>query len=68
MRGMHMNPDFYTDPETFNPERFLHDPRTMTASANGNINNRDHFNFGFGRYIQKRYMPWMTDRLALSFL
>ncbi|KAI8333092.1 cytochrome P450 [Chlamydoabsidia padenii] len=51
MKGMHMNPEFYPDPETFKPERYLDNTRTMSASANGNVNNRDHFNFGFGRRI-----------------
>jgi cytochrome P450 len=49
MKGMHMNPDVYDDPETFKPERFMDRTRTMYASANGNVDKRDHYNFGFGR-------------------
>ncbi|KAI8075987.1 cytochrome P450 [Halteromyces radiatus] len=51
MFGMHMNPDIYSDPEIFKPERFLNNTRTMSSSANGNINQRDHFIFGWGRRI-----------------
>ncbi|KAI8100206.1 cytochrome P450 [Halteromyces radiatus] len=49
--GMHMNPDVYPDPETFKPERFLNNTRTMTSSANGDVNQRDHFIFGWGRRV-----------------
>ncbi|KAI8100203.1 cytochrome P450 [Halteromyces radiatus] len=49
MFGMHMNSDIYSDPEIFKPERFLNNIRTMSSAANGNVNQRDHFNFGWGR-------------------
>lgn len=49
MGSMHKNPDFYADPERFYPERFMNNPRTMQAAANGKIEERDHFNFGWGR-------------------
>ncbi|KAI8100201.1 cytochrome P450 [Halteromyces radiatus] len=51
MVGLHMNSDIYSDPETFKPERFLNNTRTMSSSANGNVNQRDLFIFGWGRRI-----------------
>lgn len=41
--------NMYTDPHTFNPDRFLDNPKTMLALANGKLEERDQFNFGFGR-------------------
>ncbi|KAI9488450.1 cytochrome P450 [Zychaea mexicana] len=51
MTTMHMNPDKYTEPESFKPERFLQNTETMYASANQRVANRDHFNFGWGRRV-----------------
>ncbi|KAI8090421.1 cytochrome P450 [Thamnidium elegans] len=51
MSSMHMNPNFYSEPEKFNPARFLNNTKTMQSSANGKIEERDHFNFGWGRRI-----------------
>ncbi|KAI8391167.1 cytochrome P450 [Radiomyces spectabilis] len=51
MHGMHLNPDIYPQPEMFIPERFLSNTKTMMASANGTIYQRDHYNFGWGRRI-----------------
>ncbi|CAO3593212.1 unnamed protein product [Absidia cylindrospora] len=51
MEAMHKNSEVYDDPEVFKPERFLDNNRTMSSSANGGINNRDHYNFGWGRRI-----------------
>lgn len=49
MESMHMNPRFYNEPTVFNPDRYINSQKTMQASANGRIEDRDHFNFGWGR-------------------
>lgn len=46
---MHKQADRYPEPERFIPERFMNNLKTMLASANGKIEERDHFNFGWGR-------------------
>lgn len=50
MESMHMNAKVYPEPEKFIPERFGHNLKTMLAAANGKLENRDHYNFGWGRY------------------
>ncbi|KAG1468380.1 hypothetical protein G6F56_003864 [Rhizopus delemar] len=42
---------FYTEPEKFMPERFMGDTRSLYASSNANIANRELFSFGWGRRI-----------------
>ncbi|KAI8352157.1 cytochrome P450 [Choanephora cucurbitarum] len=51
MQAMHYNAERYPEPDVFNPKRFLNNLRTMNASVNGNFEDRDHFNFGWGRRI-----------------
>ncbi|KAI9278979.1 cytochrome P450 [Phascolomyces articulosus] len=51
MLGAHMDPEKYPNPEEFRPERFLSKSETMAASANRNVEDRDQFNFGWGRRI-----------------
>ncbi|KAI7867272.1 cytochrome P450 [Spinellus fusiger] len=51
MYSMHRNPDVYPDPEKFIPERFINNKSTLYASANGNVKERDQYNFGWGRRI-----------------
>ncbi|KAI9300742.1 cytochrome P450 [Cunninghamella echinulata] len=41
----------YQDHDTFIPDRYIDDQKTMTASANGSVQLRDHYNFGYGRRI-----------------
>ncbi|KAL0096762.1 hypothetical protein J3Q64DRAFT_1709302 [Phycomyces blakesleeanus] len=51
MYAMHMNPDVYHDPKQFIPERFMGHTKTWSASANGPIDERDMYSFGWGRRI-----------------
>ncbi|KAI9022218.1 cytochrome P450 [Phycomyces nitens] len=51
MYAMHMNPDVYYDPKKFIPERFLGHTKSWSASANGPIDERDMYSFGWGRRI-----------------
>lgn len=52
MRNMHRNTTFYPDePEKFKPERFMSNTKTMHAAANGKLEDRDQFNFGWGRHV-----------------
>ncbi|KAI8877874.1 cytochrome P450 [Backusella circina FSU 941] len=51
MDAMHVGAGYYADQEAFVPDRFLHDPKTMTAASNGKFSERDHFNFGWGRRL-----------------
>ncbi|KAI9302529.1 cytochrome P450 [Cunninghamella echinulata] len=49
MEAMHRNPAFFEDPNTFNPDRYINKTNSLMSSANGNINDRDQYNFGWGR-------------------
>lgn len=51
MMSIHKNPDSYENPEEFNPERFLPNTKSMHSAASGKLEDRDHFNFGWGRRI-----------------
>ncbi|CDH53495.1 o-methylsterigmatocystin oxidoreductase [Lichtheimia corymbifera JMRC:FSU:9682] len=51
MVAMHMNPDVYPEPHVFRPERFLDKTETFTASAKSKIEERDQYNFGWGRRL-----------------
>lgn len=44
-----MNPEVYTNPEVFYPERFSDNLQLMDSAAKGKLETRDHFNFGWGR-------------------
>ncbi|KAG0749491.1 hypothetical protein G6F57_004901 [Rhizopus arrhizus] len=45
------DPDFFTDPHLFQPERYLNDTRSIYASSNSSIQQRELFSFGWGRRI-----------------
>ncbi|CAO3637352.1 unnamed protein product [Mucor hiemalis] len=51
MLSMHRQAHIYPDPEVFKPERFMNNLKTMQSAANGKLEERDHFNFGFGRRV-----------------
>lgn len=52
MTSMHKNSDFYPDrPNEFVPERFMDSLGTSVAASAGKVEDRDHFNFGWGRYF-----------------
>ncbi|KAI9274024.1 cytochrome P450 [Helicostylum pulchrum] len=51
MDSMHMRQDIYPNPKKFEPERFMNNLKTMQSAANGKLEERDHFNFGWGRRI-----------------
>ncbi|KAI9245377.1 cytochrome P450 [Phascolomyces articulosus] len=51
MYAMHWDPEVYPEPEKFVADRFMDNTKTMFASANTRIENRDHYNFGWGRRI-----------------
>jgi cytochrome P450 len=51
MDYMHRSSKNFKDPLDFVPGRFMHDTRPMASSANGKIEDRDQYNFGWGRRI-----------------
>jgi cytochrome P450 len=51
MASMHMNPNFYKDPEVFNPERFMDNTQKMATASHAKVIERDHYGFGWGRRI-----------------
>ncbi|KAI9496906.1 cytochrome P450 [Zychaea mexicana] len=52
MGDTHLDPIKYPNPEEFQPERFLDkSSETMAASANRKAEDRDQFNFGWGRRV-----------------
>jgi cytochrome P450 len=49
--AMHKKSTHYTNGNIYDPERYMNDTKTMFSSANGNIQDRDHFTFGWGRRV-----------------
>ncbi|KAG2224700.1 hypothetical protein INT45_009015 [Circinella minor] len=45
----HMDPKKYPNPREFRPERFLDQEDTMASSLHRKVEDRDQFNFGWGR-------------------
>ncbi|KAG2230874.1 hypothetical protein INT48_003037 [Thamnidium elegans] len=48
---LHNDSKTFYDADKFIPDRFIKDTRSMYASSNGNVQNRDQFVFGWGRRI-----------------
>ncbi|KAI8982601.1 cytochrome P450 [Pilobolus umbonatus] len=51
MDAMNMSRNVFDNPEEFNPDRYKGNVKSMMASANGKIEERDHYSFGWGRRI-----------------
>lgn len=52
LTSLSRDPDRYTDPDAFMPERFLDDDLNASASAtHPDFRRRDHFHYGFGRRL-----------------
>ncbi|KAI8985409.1 cytochrome P450 [Pilobolus umbonatus] len=51
MNALHGNSHLYDEPQKFKPERYLNKSGSMTTAANGKLEDRDHFAFGWGRRI-----------------
>ncbi|KAI7872818.1 cytochrome P450 [Spinellus fusiger] len=49
LSSMHSNKEVFENPEVFNPDRYKDTLGNMTSSANGPIEQRDQYNFGWGR-------------------
>lgn len=47
--GMHMDPERFKNPETFDPEHFAGNTRLAPDLANGKWEDRDHYGYGAGR-------------------
>ena len=50
--SIHMNPDVYPDPYTYNPDRYIGRPLlAMSYAGSPDYENRDHYSYGAGRRI-----------------
>ncbi|KAI8376546.1 cytochrome P450 [Radiomyces spectabilis] len=49
--AVHLDAKRFPNPTEFIPERYIDNTQTMMAAANGKIEKRDHFNFGWGRRL-----------------
>ncbi|KAI9283380.1 cytochrome P450 [Sporodiniella umbellata] len=61
----------YKDPETFDPERYMNDFRSIHASSKSHVDNREMFNFGWGRRMcpgiylaEVEIFTWLCHLLA----
>jgi cytochrome P450 len=59
----------FDDQESFKPERYLPDPKTMTAASNGKLSERDQFVFGWGRRLCPgiHLVNYMSDCIVAAF-
>lgn len=61
--GIHRDPEYYPDPETFNIERWLIKDDTGGYKLNKEMK---HFQFGFGRRLVTALRPVSAERLTFS--
>lgn len=67
MHGMHLG-SYYDQSDVFLPERYMNDVKSMYALQNGKFDERDQFNFGWGRYTYKRIILQQDECSKLYFI
>ncbi|CCM07189.1 uncharacterized protein FIBRA_09530 [Fibroporia radiculosa] len=65
--AIHMDPNRYSNPMTFDPERFYDKDRPSKWASGPDSNERDHYAFGWGRrFCQGSYMAEASLFIVLS--